>query len=287
MKSPRILEGYRKSTFLFFMVLFALIIVILVLQHNGRWFGREWIAAQTSNPKEMIVIFGASSLVDPFQELSQVYEAGGERKVQFNFAGSQQLAQQIKSGAQADVYASANLKTMDELVEAGWIDPQSVRIFACNRLVVIYPKSNPAGLEKLADLARPGVKIILAAAEVPVGAYSLEFFSKAQQAAEFGSDYQQAVMKNVVSYETNVKAVVSKIRLGEGDAGIVYQSDLTGLANEVGILEIPEELNVIAQYPIGILTTGQNRDQAAEWIHFLLSEQGNTILQKYHFSPCK
>ena len=146
----------------------------------------------------------------------------------FNFAGSQQLAQQINEGAPADVFASANKKQMDVVIEAGGIVSGTQQTFAKNRLVVIFPKDNPAGLAELKDLANPDSKLVLAAKEVPVGQYSLDFLDKAVADTAFGATFKDDVLKNVVSYEDNVKAVLTKVALGEADAGIVYLSDISG-----------------------------------------------------------
>lgn len=236
-----------------------------------------------------LTVMAAASLTEAFEELAQLFEAQNPGvEVTFNFAGSQQLAQQIVEGAQADVFASANQKQMQAAVDASRVDEAAIQTFAHNRLVVIYPEDNPAGIDGLKDLARPGLKLVMAAKEVPVGQYSLEFLEKAGQEPALGPSFQQAVLKNIVSYEENVKAVLNKVALGEADAGIVYTSDVTGeAAGKIGQLIIPDELNVIATYPIAILEDSQHATQAQAFLDFVLSPSGQEILAKYGFMPAQ
>ena len=173
-----------------------------------------------TQPQQDIIVLAAASLTEPFTEIGQLFEQQHPgAKVRFNFAGSQQLAQQLVSGAPADVFASANPDQMQAAVQAGRILPDAPQIFAGNRLVVIIPADNPGGLQTLADLAKPGLQVVLAAKEVPVGQYTLSFLEKASHDPAFGADYSAAVLQNVVSYENNVKAVLTKVQLGEADAG--------------------------------------------------------------------
>ncbi len=234
-----------------------------------------------------LTIFAAASLTDAFQEIGKKFEATAPgTRVAFNFAGSQQLAQQIVQGAPADVFASANTQQMNVVVQAGQVADNSPRIFARNRLVVIYPVDNPARLTTLPDLARPGVKIVLADKAVPVGQYAVDFLGKASADATFGSSYKDAVLKNVVSYEQNVKAVLSKVQLGEADAGIVYTTDVTpDAADKVGRIDIPDQYNTIAAYPIATIKGSEHADLAEKFIAYVLSASGQTILAKYGFIP--
>lgn len=232
-----------------------------------------------------LTVMAAASLTDAFNELGAMFqEAHPNVEVTFNFAGSQQLAQQLSEGAPADVFASANQRQMDVVVEAGRIDSGAARVFVQNRLVIIYPSTNPAQLSTLADLAKPGLKLILAASDVPVGQYSLDFLAKAAEDATLGSDFEQSVIANVVSYEENVKSVLTKVALGEGDAGIVYSSDISGeYANQVGRIDIPDELNIIASYPIAVVKDSQYAESAEAFVAFVLSAEGQAVLQKYGF----
>lgn len=158
--------------------------------------------------------------------------------------------------------------------------------FVRNRLVVIYPADNPAGITQLQNLAKPGVKLILAAQAVPVGQYSFDFLNKAITDSAFSPTYMDDVLKNVVSYEENVRAVLTKVALGEGDAGIVYTSDVTGEgADQLGRLEIPDHLNTIASYPIAVISDSSHSTQAQAFVDYILSPAAQAVLADYGFIP--
>lgn len=243
--------------------------------------------ATTPTPQEVdLNLFAAASLTEALTEIGEQFQSTHPGvTVLFNFAASQQLAQQINEGAPADVFASASQDQMQALIAAGHVSAADVQVFARNRLVVIMP----AGINwiaSLADLAKPGVKIVLAAPESPVGQYTLAFLDRASRDPAFGAGYQDQVLANVVSYEDNVKAVLAKVALGEADAGIVYQSDISAAsASKVNRLEIPEALNVLAEYPIAPLASSQFPETAQALIAYILSPTGQAILQKYSFIP--
>jgi molybdate transport system substrate-binding protein len=233
-----------------------------------------------------LTVFAAASLTDAFNEIGQNFSAEHPGvTVTFNFAGSQQLAQQLAQGAPADVFASANKTQMLVAInEAGRVISGMEHTFVRNRLVVIYPADNPAGLTQLQDLAKPGLKLVLAAKEVPVGQYSLDFLNKAITDTAFSPTYRDDVLKNVVSYEENVRSVLAKVALGEGDAGIVYTSDILGEgADQVGRLDIPDNLNTIASYPIAVISDSAYPVQAQAFVDYLLSPAGQEVLVKHSF----
>ena len=238
-------------------------------------------------PSGTLTVFAAASLTDPFTEIAQRFEAEHPGvKVVLNLAASQQLSQQLGQGAPADIFASASTKEMDNAIQARRVAGGSQQTFAHNKLVVIYPRDNPAGLGELQDLANPGLKLVLAAKEVPVGKYVLDFLDQAGQDAAFGAAFKDDVLKNVVSYEENVKAVLTKIVLGEGDAGIVYLTDITQAnAGKVGRLDIPDALNTVATYPIAAVSDASQPELAQAFIQLVLSAQGQQILAKYGFLP--
>lgn len=244
-------------------------------------------AFPTPSGAKSLTVLAAASLAESFGEIGKLFEARyPNSKVTFNFAGSQQLARQLDQGADADVFASASPKNMETVVQAGRIDPAAVRNFAKNRLVVIFPLVNPGGLKELQDLAKPGLKLDLADPSVPVGQYALDFLDKAVRDPNFGSKFKEDVLKNVVSYEDNVKAVFTKVALDEADAGIVYATDVpTDLAARVAKLEIPDALNVVAVYPIAPILGSQNADLARAFVDLVLSPDGQRVMQKYGFSP--
>ena len=231
-------------------------------------------------------VFAAASLTAAFNEIGKMMEQRHPpAKVSFSFAGSQQLAAQIEQGAKADVFASADQGWMSYLQERQLLAGPA-HVFIGNRLVVALPKSNTAHVERLQDLARPGVKVVMAAEAVPVGRYSREALEKLSKDAAFGSDYASGVLGNVVSQEDNVKAVLAKIQLGEADAGIVYRSDVTGAAAAaVRVLEIPAAFNVEARYPIAIIKGTPKAAPAQTFIDLILSTDGQAALQRHGFEP--
>ncbi len=237
-------------------------------------------------PRVTLNVFAAASLTNAFKEIGQKFQqAYSNVTVTFNFAGSQALAQQINQGAPADVFASANQKQMDVVVQAGGADASESRVFARNLLVVIFPRNNPGQITKLQDLARPGLKIVLADKSVPAGQYALDFLSKASADPSFGSSYQANVTKNVVSYETDVETVVTKVVQGEADAGIVYTTDALANASQLGQIAIPTNLQTVAVYPIAPLKASKNAAIAEQFVDFVLSADGQAVLARYGFMP--
>lgn len=236
-----------------------------------------------------LTVFAAASLTGPFNELAAAFEAGHPGvEVVLNFAGSQQLAQQLAQGAPADVFASADLNQMQAAIRAGRVAPGSPQPFVHNRLVVITPSGNPGEITGLADLARPGLKLILTAEAVPVGRYTRQFLEKAGRAPEFPDSYSLQVFENVVSYEENVKAVLSKVALGEADAGVVYASDVSGVeAGRVRQFAIPDGLNVLADYLIAPVLDAPRPELAGEFVDFVLSERGQDHLERHGFIPVR
>jgi molybdate transport system substrate-binding protein len=234
-------------------------------------------------PSRTLTVFAAASLTDAFSEIGAQFEADHPGvTVVFNFAGSQALRTQLEQGALADVFASANLNEMETLIQAELVARDAVRIFLTNRLVVILPPANPAGIGSLADLARPGIKLVLAAEEVPAGRYARQALESLESL--FGPGYMQAVLLNVVSSEDNVRLVVTKVELGEADAGIVYVSDAVGAGGLLS-LPIPDEFNVSATYPLAALSGAPEPGLAAEFTAAVLSAQGQSSLQAWGFTP--
>jgi molybdate transport system substrate-binding protein len=239
-----------------------------------------------------LTVFAAASLSEILSEIGRRFSLARPGVVlNLNAAGSQQLAQQIVQGAPGDIFASANEKQMNAAVESGRIISGTQQVFAHNHLVIIVPTDNPAKLTSAQDLSRPGVKLILAATEVPAGQYSLEFLAKASVDDGFGVDYQAGVLANLLSYEQNVRAVLAKISLGEADAGIVYASDvvqaggtLTG-ASQVQRIQIPDRFNVIVSYLMAPLADSPRLELAQQFINYALSLEGQRILADYGFLP--
>lgn len=232
-------------------------------------------------------VFAAASLAQAFDEIGQNFEAAHPGvRVQFNFAGSQHLAQQIEHGAPADVFASAHPSVMEQIIQAGHVISGTQQTFVRNHLVVIYPQSNPTQIEHLRDLAKPGIKLDLAAKEVPVGRYTFDMLDRASQDEAYGSMFIDNVLNNVVSYEDNVRAVLNKVALGEADAGIVYASDVgSDAANPIGSIDIPDPFNIVATYPIAPIKSSPNAEVAQQFIDYVQSDGGQAILARYNFEP--
>jgi molybdate transport system substrate-binding protein len=241
-------------------------------------------SSSTTSQQTTLTVYAAASLTDAFKEIGANFKhAHANVTAAFNFAGSQQLEQQLAQGATADVFASANTSYMDAAIKAGVIADGTQKTFVRNRLIVNVPKDNPAHIQTLQDLGKPGIKIVLADKSVPVGQYALAFLDKASADPAFGATYKANVLKNVASYEDNVKSVFSKVQLGEADAGIVYTSDVSTHGDEVGSLGIPDALNTIAVYPIAALKVSHNAGTAQQFVAYVLSAEGQSVLKKYGF----
>ncbi|CAN5870184.1 molybdate ABC transporter substrate-binding protein [soil metagenome] len=228
---------------------------------------------------QKITVFAASSLTEAFEEMAQTFEASHEGvNVVLNFAGSSTLSTQIVQGAPADVFASADWKQMEVVAAEGLIVDEPID-FAGNKLVVITPKDS--AVASLEDLASPGVKVVLAAPEVPVGAYARAALENLN--AVYGPDFKTRVEANLVSEEPNVRQAAAKVELGEADAVIVYATDAAVLSN-VRTVQIPDNINVLASYPIAVLKDAPQSDLAGRFVAFVLSDAGQAILMKYGFT---
>ena len=231
-----------------------------------------------------LTIFTAASLTDAFKEIAaNIERANPGTTLQFNFAGSPTLRMQLAQGARADVFAAADEPNMRGAQQHGSIMSEP-RMFARNRLVVIVPAHNTAGITTLEDLAKPRMKLVLANKDVPVGNYTRQSLAKMSQNLSFVGDFAARVLANLVSEETNVKQVVAKVQLGEADAGIVYSSDVTPTVRPaVKVIEIPDQANVIARYPIAVVSGAQNEVGARAFIEYVLSAAGQAILIRHGF----
>jgi molybdate transport system substrate-binding protein len=230
-----------------------------------------------------ITVFAAASLTGSFGEIGKAFEAANPGvTVAFNFAGTQALATQLTQGAKADVFASANHTYMDNMVTANLV-AAGYKDFVTNVLEVILPANNPANVQTLQDLAKPGLKLVLEDKSVPAGAYSLTILDNLSKDPTYGADFKTKVLANVVSNETDVKQVVAKVQLGEADAGIVYITDAIA-APTLKTIVIPTNYNVVAKYPIAALTNAPQPDLAAAFVAYVLSPDGQAIMKKWGFT---
>ena len=243
-------------------------------------------SATQGQDSQTLTVFAASSLTDALEETATAFEAENPgATVIFNFGGSSTLAAQLVEGAPADVFASANTRQMQVALEAGRITNQPIT-FIRNLLVLITPADNPAHIESLRDLADPGIRFVVAAPGVPVRVYTDVMLSRLASVPTYGSDYRAAVLTNIVSEEDNVRQVFLKVALGEADAGIVYQSDVTpDSADQVLTIPIPRVVNSLATYPIAITDDTSHPELAQAFVDFVLANDGQAIMERWGFLP--
>jgi molybdate transport system substrate-binding protein len=240
-------------------------------------------AGSTARALELTV-YAAASLKGALETATTAY-AGAVPGVTITLAtdSSATLRTQIEQGAPADVFLSADESNPKRLVDAGLADGAAVA-FAGNTLVVIVPSANPAGIATAADLAGDGVKIIAAGAEVPISKYAAQAVTNLSKQPGYPAGFVAAYGANVVSREDNVKAVVAKIELGEGDAAIVYATDAKA-STRVGTVEIPAVANVPATYAGVVLKDSTHVDAARAFLAWLAGPGGQAVLTTFGFQP--
>jgi molybdate transport system substrate-binding protein len=234
-------------------------------------------------PKEdQLVVFAAASLRDVFTALSAAFKtANSSTTVTLNFAGTQELRTQLEQGAQADVFASADQKHMTELLSAGRVTAPVV--FARNEPVIVVARESATKVHGIADLPKLK-KLVIGVPEVPIGSYTLQILERAS--AKLGKKFTQQTLARVVSRELNVRQVLAKVSLGEADAGIVYRTDALSLKegkDSVTVVDIPPDINVIAEYPIAVVAGAPHPNLASAWFKLVQSELGRRALQDAGF----
>jgi molybdate transport system substrate-binding protein len=229
--------------------------------------GAGGASAESSHSTAGITVYAASSLTDVFPAI--------DKSVAYSFAGSNTLATQIQSGAPADVFASANTSIPASLYAQGVIDKPVV--FTRNTLVIVVPKSNPAGIKSVYDLTKPGVKIDIANSGVPVGSYTLQILGNMGLSSQ--------VLANVVSQETNVREVLAKVQLGQADAGFVYSTDAQTVADQVSVIKVPAWAQPKVAYAMAVVAKSPNQSAAQAFIDEVLSKSGQAEMLKYGFLP--
>ena len=230
------------------------------------------IACSGSSAEGELLVSAAASLTDAFAEMESAFEdANPDVDVLLNFGSSSALREQILEGAPADVFASANSSNMDQVAEAGEL-AGAAEIFVTNSLQIAVPTGNPAEVTGLEDFAREDLLIGLCAEDVPCGDFGRQALENA------------GVIPSIDTNEPDVRALLTKVEAGELDAGITYVTDVLSAAGTVEGVDIPAEVNVVAEYPIATLLGAPNPDAAVAWVEFVLSEEGQAILTSYGFT---
>jgi molybdate transport system substrate-binding protein len=238
-------------------------------------------AAAQTQPK--ITVFAAASLTESFNALAPAFTKKTGIAVTFNYGGSDTLAAQIKQGAPADVFASANLTQM-KVVNDATLLAGAPKTFAKNRLVLVAPKGDSVAVTSPLDLIKPGVKVVLAAPTVPVGAYARATFAKMAGQNGYPADFPAQIDKNVVSNELDVKAVVTKVALGEADAGFCYSTDVTPtVALKLNVFSIPAGVVPDIEYPIAVVKGASDAKSAQAFVDYVLSPDGQSFLKARGF----
>ena len=232
--------------------------------------------------KAELTILAAASLRDALGELAPAYEAANPAtRLVISTGSSAALATQIEQGAPADLFVSADRANADRLVAAGLTRGDPV-VVATTELAVIVPSGNPAGLVTPADLARPGLTVIAAADDVPISRYAAEAIRHLATEPGYPADFAARYAANVASKEENVTAVVTKVELGEGDAGIVYATDAAA-SSSVDLVPIPERANVPVAYVGAVVRSSSDPDTAARFLGWLAGPEGQAILGGFGF----
>jgi molybdate transport system substrate-binding protein len=268
----------------------AIIIIILVVGIPYAYYAG--IGAPKVQPPEQLTVYAAASLTNVMQNISVAFNAKYKSNITFNFAGSNALATQILAGYPCDVFLSASPTYMTQVANKSLIANSSA-IFAKNSLIVMVAKSSASKVTAISDLAAPSVRVELEDKSVPAGAYSLTILNNIQSTwgnssspAYVGPQYanfSKGVLANVISYDTDVEQTVTKVVTGTADAGIVYKTDAIAQAGNINFITIPASVNVVASYPVGVISTSQHMKLAQEFYNFLLSSAGQQILNNFGF----
>jgi molybdate transport system substrate-binding protein len=238
-------------------------------------------SAPASGSVELRVL-AAASLKNVFPMIGDAFTAEHPGiSFESSFAGTDQLAAQIEQGVPADVFAGASLTYGDDLMAGGFIEPFSE--LCTNRLVVVTPRSNPAGIRSPADLDAKPLKLVIGSETVPIGTYTRTVLHNLD--AVYGAGYSNAVLANVVSNEDSVTSIMAKVFSGEADAGFVYVTDAQAAELDVLRFDLPEEANATAIYPVAIVSSSDHRAEAARYVQYLLSPRAQVVLVLGGFGP--
>ena len=242
------------------------------------------IHSDPSAPAVELTVFGAASLKSVLQGVSDAYKAAEPAvTLVVSTDSSAALRTQIEQGAPADVFLSADTKNPQMLVDAGVADGPATP-FAANVLTIVVPAANPAGIRTPADLAKPGLKIVAAGDSVPITTYATKLIANLASQPGYPANFPAAYSANVVSKEDNVAAIVAKIGLGEGDAGIVYVTDARS-GKSIATIEVPAAANVTATYAGVVITASRQQQAAKDFLAWLAGADGRAILGQFGFLP--
>jgi len=229
-----------------------------------------------------LTVLAASSLKNVFPMIGDRFtQAHPDVAFSFSFAGTDSLTAQIEQGAPADVFAGASKTYGEELSSKGLIDAFSP--LCTNSLVLVVPPSNPAGIQSLTDLTKPGVKLVIGSETVPVGAYTRTVLANLN--AVYGQGFSDSVLANVVSNEDNVEGVLTKVESGEADAGFVYVTDSKAAGSAVTTMELPSDAQAIATYQIAVVKSSKHAADAQAFVSFVLGPTGQGLLAAAGFGP--
>lgn len=253
----------------------ALVLVLVLVVVSG------CVTSTSGRPAERVVVFAAASLTDAFEELAAAYAAETGTDVILSVDASSALRTQISEGASADLFASADLANPQELVDAG-LTEGGVRAFAGNGLALVVPADGDRAVTAWQDLATDGVRIVAAGTEVPITAYAEQLVGNLAERADAPDGFADAYAANIVSREDNVRAVLAKVELGEGDAGVVYETDAAA-SDGVTRIALPSDATVVAEYGLVLLADASPPALAlADW---LLDVEAQGILAAHGFRP--
>ena len=242
------------------------------------------LASATRAANVELTIYGAASLKGVLDKARTTYEAANPgTTLTISTDASSALETKIEQGAPADVFLSADTANLKKLVDKGLADGPAVN-FATNKLTVVVPTSNPASIQTPADLAKTGLKIITAGDAVPITKYANQLVANLAKEPGYPADFAAGYAANIVSREDNVSAVVGKIQLGEGDAGIVYVTDAKASA-KVATVAVPDSANVIATYDGVVVTASPNAASAHAFLTWFAGPDGQAILASFGFLP--
>jgi molybdate transport system substrate-binding protein len=229
-----------------------------------------------------LTVLAAASLTQVLPEIGALYtKAHPGVGFAFSFGGTDQLAAQIEQGAPADLFAGASLAYGDRLAGEHLIRPY--RAFCTNRLVLVTPGSNPAGITSLEDLATKPAKLVIGSESVPVGAYTRKVLANLDGA--LGVGYSRSVLARVVSNEDSVTAIVTKVRSGEADAGFVYLTDARAAGSNLRAIDLPADAQAVATYPLATVAASSHAAAGNGFVAFVLTAPAQRILHEAGFGP--